>query len=172
MAHPGIILLASSPEPQEAQLPAGHCPAVAKSVSHSVPHWRPADDYNGSLHLTAAPGSPAPCRSLLAVAKSVSHSVPHWRPADDYNGSLHLTAVPTGPAMILRPPAPALLSSQLCAFGSPYNLRLALLPSPLPRLLRPPASALPMSPTCAFNRTCAILHVISDRESLCFNQQY
>ena len=69
MAHPGIILLASSPEPQEAQLPAGHCPTVAKSVSHSVPHWRPADDYNGSLHLTAvSPGFSHEAELVLPTA--------------------------------------------------------------------------------------------------------
>jgi len=63
-------------------------------ISTSRPRLAPAVTVGHSLHLTAAPGSPAPCRSLLAVAKSVSHLVPHWRPADDYNGSLYLTAAP------------------------------------------------------------------------------
>jgi len=74
------------------------CPQQVLNIvlSTSRPRLAPAVTVGHSLHLTAAPGSPAPCRSLLAVAKSVSHLVPHWRPADDYNGSLHLTAVSPG----------------------------------------------------------------------------
>jgi len=173
--------------PQEAPLPPGYYPPVAKSVvSHLVPRWRPADDYNGSSHLNAnmspmdhpsiltllasspeTDEAPLPPGHCIAVAKSVvSHLVPHWRPADfQYQR-------PADPATFFRPPASALLASPPCAFGSPSKLRLALLSPPLPRLLRPPASARLPSPPCAFIRTYAIPHVLSDRESSCFNQTY
>ena len=171
MAHPSFLLLASNPETQEAPLPAGHCQAVAKSVSHLVQHWRPADDYNGRSHLTAK-GSPVSSRSLLRSGQVSVAPCAALATADDHNGrSLHLTAR-GGPATFLRPPASALPASPPCAFGPRFDLRLALVPPPLPRLLRPPASALPSSPPCAFNRTCAIPHVTSDKESSCFNHKY
>ena len=50
MNHPTIILLASTPEIQEAPLPAGHRPTVvAKSVTRPAPHWRPAIEYTGHI---------------------------------------------------------------------------------------------------------------------------
>ena len=73
MSHSSIILLASTPETQEAPLPAGHCPTVvAKSVSTGDPPM--IKTAAGNLLLPQGASPPAgPC---LTVAKSVSTGDP------------------------------------------------------------------------------------------------
>ena len=98
MVHPSFILLASNTETQEAPLPAGHCSAVAKPMSHFVLHWRPpmittaASTLLPEMSPMAHPSfillasnpetqeAPLPAGHCSAVAKSMSHFVLHWRP--------------------------------------------------------------------------------------------
>ena len=73
MSHPSIILLASTPEIQEAPLPAGQCPTVmAKSVSTGDPPMITT----AAGTLLPPQGASPPLGSCFPVAKSVSAGDP------------------------------------------------------------------------------------------------